>query len=434
MQSQTFDDFDVIFVDDCSKDASREIIKDFAKNDHRLKLLCQSQNSGCCAARNAGIRAATGKTICFVDPDDILPENSLGSRYAAFEKFNTVVRGCYEEYDSSGNLVHTVERPDMPDVFSPSAVMRKIGVSALVSGHWTWLYPAELLQSRKIYFIENVKVSDDITFLIDIIFNITQMAWVPDIVYHWCKREESLSNRVFTSEHFNDYFKSVEYFCELSRINNRMGFCEVFCSEYASMYLTGLYKQLTTGRITEGDANLVIKNIHRICCKYDMYIEEESCEKSIDDLVGLQWIWNAIQYKSPQVLQRLIEGFKIAETQKKHGKLDSLKNLGWDGKLNFDALDRRQGIVRVRYCFHKDSPPDVRFTLDGEPQKFLSSKIMPMNNVNDKDILEHIFWLRVHCTEAIFKLVVGTEDFSCSCAEIFERFSPSQDTVNIYEL
>ena len=67
--AQTFDEFELICVDDGSKDNSSEIIKEFAANDNRVKYLHQA-NAGAGAARNRGIDAAKGKYLLFLDADD----------------------------------------------------------------------------------------------------------------------------------------------------------------------------------------------------------------------------------------------------------------------------------------------------------------------------------------------------------------------------
>ena len=67
--NQTYQNLEVILVDDGSTDNSGVIANDYAKKDHRIKIIHQ-KNSGQSAARNAGLAKATGKYIGFVDSDD----------------------------------------------------------------------------------------------------------------------------------------------------------------------------------------------------------------------------------------------------------------------------------------------------------------------------------------------------------------------------
>lgn len=74
VQAQTFQDFEVIIVDDGSTDGTVEVVRSFCKADHRFSLI-QQQNAGVSTARNAAIQQARGEWLAFVDSDDVwLPE------------------------------------------------------------------------------------------------------------------------------------------------------------------------------------------------------------------------------------------------------------------------------------------------------------------------------------------------------------------------
>jgi CDP-glycerol glycerophosphotransferase len=72
---QTFDDLEVILVDDGSTDASQEIVAGFLRKDDRLRLLSQA-NRGPGAARNTGVSQACGEYVAFVDADDVVAEDA----------------------------------------------------------------------------------------------------------------------------------------------------------------------------------------------------------------------------------------------------------------------------------------------------------------------------------------------------------------------
>ncbi|MEV0732972.1 glycosyltransferase family 2 protein [Polymorphospora sp. NPDC050346] len=74
---QSFGDVEVVAVDDASDDGCAEILAGHAAREPRLKVVTLSRNSGLGAARNAGLAAATGRYVWFVDSDDWLPEGTL---------------------------------------------------------------------------------------------------------------------------------------------------------------------------------------------------------------------------------------------------------------------------------------------------------------------------------------------------------------------
>ena len=82
---QTYQDFEIILINDGSSDGSEQICRKYEKEDHRIKVISQ-KNAGVCAARNIGLDNATGNTVTFVDSDDWLPENSLALLYDEYKK------------------------------------------------------------------------------------------------------------------------------------------------------------------------------------------------------------------------------------------------------------------------------------------------------------------------------------------------------------
>jgi len=101
--NQTFKDIEIILVNDGSTDSSFNIMQTFANEDDRIKIIYQP-NKGVSAARNTGLRVATGEYVLFVDSDDMIMPNSVE---ILFYKAN--------ETDSDlllGNAVHYI--PDAP--------------------------------------------------------------------------------------------------------------------------------------------------------------------------------------------------------------------------------------------------------------------------------------------------------------------------------
>ncbi len=77
VENQTYKDWELIFINDCSKDNSKYIIEQNIKNNDKMKLINLEENSGAAIARNTGINIAKGKYICFLDADDLWVEEKL---------------------------------------------------------------------------------------------------------------------------------------------------------------------------------------------------------------------------------------------------------------------------------------------------------------------------------------------------------------------
>lgn len=98
--NQTYQNWELLIVDDCSTDDSVEVIRGFCEKDKRVNLFVNEKNSGAAASRNLAMREATGKWIAFLDSDDLwLPEklekqlafmvnNGYRFSYTAYEHVN----------------------------------------------------------------------------------------------------------------------------------------------------------------------------------------------------------------------------------------------------------------------------------------------------------------------------------------------------------
>lgn len=77
IQAQTYQNWEVLFQDDCSSDDTRDIVARIAAKDGRIKYECNTQNCGAAITRNNALRRAEGKWVAFLDSDDLWTPNKL---------------------------------------------------------------------------------------------------------------------------------------------------------------------------------------------------------------------------------------------------------------------------------------------------------------------------------------------------------------------
>ena len=148
VRQQTYDNFELILVDDASTDGSAKLIEEEAAEDDRIKLIRKASNAGAAAARNAGISAATGRYLAFLDADDIWMKEKLEKELGFLkEKKAAFVFTAYEFGDEdakpTGKVVHV-----------PGTITFKEALSRTVIFTTTVMIDMEVLPKEKIYMPE----------------------------------------------------------------------------------------------------------------------------------------------------------------------------------------------------------------------------------------------------------------------------------------
>lgn len=104
VQAQTYDEWELLLVDDCSSDSSCELIQLEINKDNRIKLIHQEANQGAANARNRGVLEAQGRYVCFLDADDIWNADKLEKQLKYMnEKSAGFCFSGYEFADEFGN-------------------------------------------------------------------------------------------------------------------------------------------------------------------------------------------------------------------------------------------------------------------------------------------------------------------------------------------
>ena len=117
VQKQSYENWEMIIVDDCSKDNTKEIVEEYIKNDSRIKYHILEKNSGAAVARTTAMELAHGKYMAFLDSDDIWKSDKL-EKQLAYMKETNINFSCtaYEQIDEEdtklGRVIKTVKKTD----------------------------------------------------------------------------------------------------------------------------------------------------------------------------------------------------------------------------------------------------------------------------------------------------------------------------------
>lgn len=202
---QTFQDFEVIIVDDCSTDNSCAIVTEIAPQfNGKLKLIRLKKNSGYPGfPRNTAMSNAKGKYIIFLDSDDFFTDTALEEFYTAAEENDAdIVHGeKYYEYHEEDSKIVVTTFQKTPYVDKPTLDTEDIGerIAKFVSWKTLWwacnkLFLREFLVKNNIQF-PHITAWEDLVFTFICTLRAKNYVRVPNVIYFYRIRSDSLSHK-----------------------------------------------------------------------------------------------------------------------------------------------------------------------------------------------------------------------------------------------
>lgn len=240
IQKQTYSEWEIIVVDDCTPDKSAEIAQRFAKQDERIKIVHHDVNKGLSSARNTGTQVASGQYIWYMDPDDYVDTDVLMRVKESLDKnlAEVVLFGHVEEYyDQDGKLDYTHTVCPKEKLYDNQKTLRKevidLEQQTLYGYAWNKIYNLAYLKKHGFQF-ETVKLIEDIVFNVQFFMDIERLNILGFTPYHYGKRmSENLTNK-FVPEYFPLHKRRIEILFEQHRKWN-------LCTQEVRQILGSLY-------------------------------------------------------------------------------------------------------------------------------------------------------------------------------------------------
>lgn len=156
--NQSFTNFEIILVDDGSKDSSLEICREFADADDRIQVI-HKENGGVSSARNIGIDAAKGKFITFIDSDDWLLDGALD-----FVEKSFIRTGSDVFVFSIKKVSKTISRTYFP-LENWTGPLNEARFPLAIGGYF---FRLDIIRENNIRFVENLAYSEDRIFILSL--------------------------------------------------------------------------------------------------------------------------------------------------------------------------------------------------------------------------------------------------------------------------
>lgn len=320
---QSYSNLEIIYVDDGSTDSTLEIIHDLAKSDSRIQIIKQ-KNQGAGAARNNGLRYASGKYVIFLDADDYFDRNLIEKLVIQAERMQSEVCICKAfALQENGKKVemnynNTIFKQYCNKVFSAYDIVTNILTSFSVEP-WNKLYRRDFLVDLGIQFQE-LRKTNDLYFTSVTLVNAKRIAVVDEHLIYY---------RV------NNRFKLIKKYD-----NKLVDFCRALVSTYqyiderkAMIVFKKSYYEMATGVIFYNLSLPMIKAVRKLIINYlfdnafiSLDLHKNYRGKSLGFIYRLQY-WLLKKRVSAKIQRLSYKILKTYEFQTKNGLRSTLEKI-----------------------------------------------------------------------------------------------------------
>ena len=210
--AQTFADFELLLIDDCSRGDSWVLAQDYAKKDSRVRVIRQSRNKGVSAARNRGLDEAKGEYIAFLDADDAYHPAFLETLYALLQSSGAESAGCAHWNCYAGERLPEKLLPeglygagDIREQFIKPLVGERLTQPVMNGFIWRFLFSRKRVEALCLRFAG--KYLEDELFLIEYFAEAQSLAVSEEPLYDYYFNPDSATRR-----YMKDYLKTYEDF------------------------------------------------------------------------------------------------------------------------------------------------------------------------------------------------------------------------------
>ena len=186
--NQTYKNWEMIIVDDCSTDNTKEIISNYSSKDMRIKYYCLEINSGAAIARTKAIELAKGNYIAFLDSDDLWLPNKLEYQLNVMKK-NMWNFTCtdYEQIDENGNSLEKVVKA------IPKTDYNRLLLDCPV-GNSTVMYYVDMMGK---FIVPNIRKRNDDALWLQMLKKEKYIYGINNVLVQYRIRDNSISSNKF---------------------------------------------------------------------------------------------------------------------------------------------------------------------------------------------------------------------------------------------
>lgn len=191
--AQTFTDFELLLIDDGSKDKSGEICDEYAAKDSRIRVF-HKQNGGVSTARNIGIDKAQGEWIYFVDSDDIVLPSALGTFCSLIYSDSELVMAGFYTSDENNTVREQRKMVRQCELSVIQALKEMYAPTDFCYQGYLWckLFKRKVILQNNLRFEETISFNEDRLFIVEYLCHcLAPISYTTNAVYNYILRTDS---------------------------------------------------------------------------------------------------------------------------------------------------------------------------------------------------------------------------------------------------
>ncbi len=281
LTSQSYNNIEIIAIDDGSTDKTFELLEKLAQSDGRIKAVHQN-NSGVSSARNHGISLATGEYIFFLDADDIAEPFAIEKMMIKMEYSDAELIECnYTKWNGEGLFVENIDFTQFgPEPIRDEDKIRFI-TDELLQYHmgfevWNKLYRLDIINRNGLKFDVDCKMGEDLVFNIKYLLNCSKIASIPERCIRYCLRQGSaMSDNRGLDRRVADDLVMLEciwkYVHNEGKVSPVSHFDDLFVKILDHAFSKCTFTEAALALKVHKDRNIVIENYKKLNCTPDNF-------------------------------------------------------------------------------------------------------------------------------------------------------------------
>lgn len=249
--NQTFEDIEIICINDGSTDSSKKILEKYMSTDKRISVLNKT-NGGYGAACNAGIRLAKGEYISIIEPDDFIKQNMYEDLYdIAVSKNADVVKSAFYEYRDMENSEANIKKINWSEQYNmPEGEFKIEDCPQFFYFHpsiWSCIYKRDFLKKHNITFVEAKGAGwTDNPFQVQTLCLAQKICYTDNAYYYYRLTNPTSSSNIVNISNPFDRSDEVHTFLKSKKIKNKNLFAHLYKRElsYIDTVLCGISSDL----------------------------------------------------------------------------------------------------------------------------------------------------------------------------------------------